>query len=183
MTGSTLRWATEADARGVAVVHVHSWRAAYAGLIPADVLAGLSVEQRTEGWTRWIAASSREAATDFDTALPHRLLVAENDGRIVGWVAFGPGRDAGEGHRGELGGLYVHPDRWSTGVGASLIRRAETELRAAGNTEAYAWVLSGNQRAINFYERQGWLADGASKVADEGGARELVELRHVRRLP
>ena len=52
MTGGTLRWATEADAREVAVVHVDSWRAAYANLIPSEVLAALSVEQRTAGWTR-----------------------------------------------------------------------------------------------------------------------------------
>ncbi|MBS3178805.1 MULTISPECIES: GNAT family N-acetyltransferase [unclassified Pseudoclavibacter] len=183
MRGSTLRWATEADARGVAVVHVDSWRAAYAGLIPAEVLAGLSVEQRSEVWKRWIVASSRGETTDLGAPQPHRLLVAQERERIVGWVAFGPGRDAGEGHRGELGGLYVHPDHWSTGVGASLIGHAETELRAAGHTDAYAWVLSGNQRAIGFYERQGWLADGASKVADEGSARALVELRHTKPLP
>ncbi|WP_181064240.1 hypothetical protein [Pseudoclavibacter sp. AY1F1] len=34
MTGSTLRWATEADARSVAVAHLDSWRAACVGLIP-----------------------------------------------------------------------------------------------------------------------------------------------------
>ncbi|PPF87191.1 GNAT family N-acetyltransferase [Pseudoclavibacter sp. RFBJ3] len=182
MTGGTLRWATEADARAVAIVHVDSWRAAYAGLIPSEVLAALSVEQRTAGWTRWIAASLRGDATDLDAVRPHRLLVAEDGERIVGWAAFGPGRDPDDGHRGELGGLYVHPDHWSTGVGAALIRRAEQELRTAGHSDAYVWVLTGNDRAIGFYERQGWRADGASKIADEGSARALVELRHTKPL-
>lgn len=163
-------------------MHVDSWRAAYAGLIPSEVLTALSVEQRTAGWTRWIVASLRGDPTDLDATSPHRLLVAEDGERIVGWAAFGPGRDAGDGRRGELGGLYVHPDHWSTGVGASLIRRAEQELRSAGHTDAYVWVLSGNHRAIDFYERQGWHADGASKTADEGSARALVELRHAKPL-
>ncbi len=200
MTGGTLRWATEADARAVAIVHVDSWRAAYAGLIPSEVLAALSVEQRTAGWTRWIAASLRGDATDLDAVRPHRLLVAEDGERIVDWAAFGHGRDPDDGHRGELGGLYVHPDHWhghrgelgglyvhpdhwSTGVGASLTRRVEQKLRTAGHANAYVWVLSGNERAIGFYERQGWRADGASKIADEGSARALVELRHTKRLP
>ena len=76
----------------------------------------------------------------------------------------------------------MYPDHWSTGVGASLIRRVEQELRTAGHTDAYVWVLTGNKRAIGFYERQGWRADGASKIADEGSARALVELRHTKPL-
>ncbi len=40
-----IRPATPKDAQGIAWVHVETWRAAYAGLIPANVLAQLSVEQ------------------------------------------------------------------------------------------------------------------------------------------
>ena len=38
-----LRDATQADAHAIANVLVQSWRAAYRGLLPSDVLAGLSV--------------------------------------------------------------------------------------------------------------------------------------------
>ena len=33
------------DARGIAEVHVRSWQAAYAGIIPDEELARLSVDQ------------------------------------------------------------------------------------------------------------------------------------------
>ncbi len=50
-----MRDAVPGDARAIAGVHVASWRAAYAGLMPDTVLAGLSVEERTASWTRLLA--------------------------------------------------------------------------------------------------------------------------------
>ncbi len=152
MVDLQVRWADLDDVRGVAIVHVDSWRAAYQGLIDQHVLDALRVDQRADGWSRWITASLSGQGTDGASAEPHRLLVAELDGRIVGWAAFGAGRDEGTTHRGELAGLYVHPDYWSQRVGHALIARVEQELIAEGRTEAYLWVLRGNDRAIRFYE-------------------------------
>ena len=108
--------------------------------------------------------------------------MAEFDGPIVGWATFGTGRDPGMTDLGELAGLYVHPDHWSERIGHTLLRRVEQELRAEGRTKAYLWVLRGNDRAISFYKRHGWDADGIEKLGEAGGARQLHELRHVRRL-
>ena len=174
MADHRIRWGVLDDAREVAIVHVESWRHGYAGLIDQQVLDALSVDERTEGWGGWITTSTTPAQ-------PHRLLVAEVDGVIAGWATFGPGRDPGMGGHGELAGLYVHPDHWSTGVGHALIRRAEHELRSAGFTDAYLWALRGNDRAFAFYERQGWTADGGEKVAEVAGA-TLHERRFSRRL-
>jgi len=41
-----IRPATPEDARAIAEVHVASWRYAYRGLLPDDVLDRLSVEER-----------------------------------------------------------------------------------------------------------------------------------------
>ncbi len=68
------------------------------------------------------------------------------------------------------------------GIGHALIEHAELALRDEDWREAYLWVLHGNERASRFYERHGWHADGAEKVGAAGGATELRELRHVRRL-
>lgn len=177
-----VRWARVDDAAGVAAVHVDAWRAAYAGLIDQSVLDALRVEQRTASWTSWIARSLDGIPTDSDERPSHRMLVAELDGRVLGWAGFGAGRDADDSERGELAGLYAHPNVWSSGVGHALIMRAEAELRAEGWNEAYLWVLRGNTRAVDFYERHGWHADGGEKFGDAGGATGLHELRHVRTL-
>ncbi|GAA4676645.1 GNAT family N-acetyltransferase [Frondihabitans cladoniiphilus] len=180
MGEATIRWAAVDDARGVAVVHVETWRAAYAGLIDDAVLAGLDVDRRTAGWTRWITHSLAGEETDGPGVPPQKLVVADVDGRVVGWAGFGPGRDEGTAGRGELGGLYVHPAFWSQKIGHALVDRVEAELTAAGFASAYLWVLDGNERAIRFYERHGWAADGGEKVGAGGGATGLHELRHTR---
>lgn len=166
-----VRTAAINDARGVAIVHVTSWQASYRGLMPDDVLDGLSVEQREGGWREIIAA----------TDTPGRTIVADLDGEIVGWAAFGPGRDAEASEQGELWGLYAHPHAFSTGVGHALITAVETALLEDGFASAYLWVLDGNDRAANFYERHGWIADGIVKL-DERQTMTLLEQRRVKSL-
>lgn len=166
-----IRSATAADADGVALVHVRSWQAAYRGLMPQDVLDGLSVAERAANWQRILTETSRGSQT----------LVVERDGMIVGWASFGTARDDEAPGTGELWGIYAHPDAWSLGVGHTLIIAVEEALRAEGHEVAYLWVLDGNDRAATFYERHGWASDGATKV-DERPGMTVLERRHVKRL-
>lgn len=166
-----IRAAAVDDAHGIAVVHVTSWQTAYRGLMPDDVLDGLSIEQREEGWRRILD----------DSHATGRTIVADRDGAIVGWASFGPGRDAEASGQGELWGLYARPDEFSTGVGHALISAAETALRQGGFTSAYLWVLDGNDRAATFYERLGWIEDGAVKL-DERQGMTLLERRRTKLL-
>lgn len=165
-----IRPAAAADAHSIAVVHVRSWQAAYRGLMPQDVLDGLSIAEREAGW-RDILADGRRS----------RTLVVEHDGDVIGWASFGDARDEDAAATGELWGIYVHPQKWSTGVGHALLVAVEQELLAAGHTRAYLWVLAGNARAAEFYERHGWAADGGTKVDDRPGL-TLSELRHTKLL-
>jgi ribosomal protein S18 acetylase RimI-like enzyme len=151
------------DANAIAGIHVRSWQAAYRGLIPDDVLDGLSVERRTETWRGWLA-----------TASPVAVWVAEEEGgRIVGFVSAGPSEDR---DAAEIQAIYVEPDRSGRGIGRALLRRAVDELRAGGHAEVVLWVLDGNDRAQRFYEAAGWRADGGAKVE----AMEGVDLSQVR---
>ena len=72
-----IRAATISDAYSIAEVQVAGWQAAYRGIMPDSVLDGLSVPKREEMWQR-ILAEQR-----------FQLLVAEQDGRIIGFVDFG----------------------------------------------------------------------------------------------
>ncbi|WP_130449521.1 GNAT family N-acetyltransferase [Zhihengliuella halotolerans] len=176
------RWATLDDAEGIARVHIAAWQAAYRGLLPDDVLDGLDVSRRTRSWSRWLTASAAGEPTDDSSPVSHRLLVAETGARIVGWAGFGAGRDEGAAHLGELAGFYVHPLHWGRRVGHALLVDVEQELLAARFEAAYLWVLRGNSRAVEFYERHGWHADGTGKTGAAGGANGLHELRHRRQL-
>ena len=69
------------DARGIAEVHVRSWQAAYAGIVPDEDLAQLSVDEREQFWAQIL---SKGVCATFD--LVNRDLVG-------GWSGFGPARD------------------------------------------------------------------------------------------
>jgi GNAT superfamily N-acetyltransferase len=97
-------------------------------------------------------------------------LLAWSGGRLVGFSSTGPGRDdPAEGLPPlELMGLYVRASTYGTGVGFALLQEA------IGDADAYLWVLDGNERAIGFYERQGFRFDGATKPEDVGLERRMV---------
>ncbi|WP_449408186.1 N-acetyltransferase family protein [Microbacterium maritypicum] len=177
-----IRDARVEDARGVAVVHVDSWRAAYVGLIDQEVLDRQSVDARTTMWSAWIERSLAGESTDGYGSVAHRLVVAESGGRILGWASYGRGRDDETGDDGEVAGLYAHPDAWSQGVGSALLRHAEDALRTEGRRHAYLWVLDGNERAIGFYRAHGWATDGGEKFGEGGSVDGLHELRMSRLL-
>jgi hypothetical protein len=46
--GGSIRVAGVADAAAIAAVHEEAWRETYMGIVPVQVLAGLSVDRRTE---------------------------------------------------------------------------------------------------------------------------------------
>jgi ribosomal protein S18 acetylase RimI-like enzyme len=155
-----IRAGTPADAEGVARVHVETWQAAYAHVFPRDRLLALSVEDRAGFWREYPP------------------LVAEVDGRIVGFVSVGPSRD--EGGDGELFAIYVHPDQWGTGVGRALIEAGEARLRELGHSEADLMVLEDNPRARRFYEAAGWESADVRSITVFGI--EVPEIRYRKRL-
>jgi ribosomal protein S18 acetylase RimI-like enzyme len=55
-------------------------------------------------------------------------------------------------------------------------------MRQRGFTQVILWVLKGNDRAINFYERQGLVFDGKAKTEAVDQTLELHELRYRMRL-
>ncbi|WP_416980755.1 GNAT family N-acetyltransferase [Streptomyces sp. T028] len=92
-------------------------------------------------------------------SLPHlrdhlRMLVAEEDGEIIGTAQVSLAQDSPEPGQGHLN-VYVHPTRTGRGAGALLVRAAEEHLAAHGATHLYAWVPDepGNRA---FAERHGY---------------------------
>lgn len=165
-----LRDATPADARAVATVLVRSWRAAYRGLLPDDVLAGLSVHDRERLWSDSLTA--RPAHTGF--------VVATLEDAVVGVAAAGPPlvpEDRADPTLGDLYALYLDPDVWRRGIGTRLHAAALDRLRSFGFTHAGLWVLDTNARAREFYDRHGWTDTGRTRVDQGPGGTELHERR------
>jgi GNAT superfamily N-acetyltransferase len=139
-----VREALAEDAGDIARVQIETWRAAYAHVLPASLLAGLSVEQQASNWAGWLELPE------------HFVLVAEHGGRISGFASAAPGGE--EDRVGELQALYVEPSAWDCGLGRALIIEAERRLGEAGCREAVLRVFEDNPRARRFYEAGGWAA-------------------------
>jgi ribosomal protein S18 acetylase RimI-like enzyme len=160
-----IRRATGTDALGVARVHIATWRAAYRGIVPQEFLDSLDVRRRARNYT-------------FDAAGPHDPVtwIALDEGDVVGFVTVGLPRDD-EPRVGEVQALYVASERWRGGLGATLLKAAESLLTQAGATTAYLWVLEDNERGRRFYDAQGWRHADDQQTVEIGGT-PLVELRY-----
>jgi ribosomal protein S18 acetylase RimI-like enzyme len=149
-----LREARRGDELAVAEVHVRSWQEAYRELMPPEFLAGLDPRDRA---ARYEFEGGEEAPTTVVATLDG------GEGPIVGFVTFGPSRDADAEGLGEIYALYVDPARHQAGAGRLLMAEARRRLVDLGIEEAVLWVLQGNARAARFYEREGWARDGATR--------------------
>jgi GNAT superfamily N-acetyltransferase len=130
-----VRLAQEADAAGIARVHVDTWRSAYAGLLPDKLLASLSYERRENYWRSLLADANR----------PEFVYVAENeDGQIVGFVSGGPERSGDALYKGELYAIYVLAEHQGRGTGRQLVRANCQRLIEQGLTSMLLWVLDTN---------------------------------------
>ena len=89
------------------------------------------------------------------------ILVAENEGEIIGASIFGSTRDGIKGH-GEVYSFYVIPSYWRKSIGRELVVATLNSLKE-NYENADVWVLEENKRAISFYEALGFVKCGQEK--------------------
>jgi GNAT superfamily N-acetyltransferase len=140
-----IRRARAGDAPGIAVVHVATWRSAYAGLLPDTFLERLSVIRLTGQYDRAIrmGLGLHVAINASGTTEPS----------VVGFTSARRSRSDRLGD-GEVETLYVMDDWQNQGIGGELLRASGKFLAGLGCRSAYAWVLRENPAGF-FYQRLG----------------------------
>jgi ribosomal protein S18 acetylase RimI-like enzyme len=166
----SIRAATPADAEAISRVHIATWQAAYRGQVADAFLESLSerLDGRVEWWRRQLVAGAT-------------ALVAEEGGRVTGFVSFGRAEPPSDPGLGEVYAIYVDAPYWDRGHGRALMDGALDALRGRGSAAAVLWVLGSNVRARRFYDRGGWAVDGGTKIETIGGE-PLQEVRYRRSL-
>lgn len=167
------------DAADYAHAHIELLNTTYAHLVDAAYARLRRAE--FDGRVAELLADLEEAeGADAEGRDPVRQhLIAHNErGAVVGVAASGEGIGAWE--RPHLRGvwtppattfcldhLYIVPGAQGSGLGQALLDAALPDHR-----DAYLWVYGDNARAIRFYERNGFVADGlaASTGAAWGNA-------------
>jgi ribosomal protein S18 acetylase RimI-like enzyme len=104
----------------------------------------------------------RELAEVDEYVRDHVAVVAERDGRLVGFVLA---RMKGS-VRGYVSDLYVTRDARRSGVAAALMREAVSRLREGGARVVELELLAGNHDASTVYERWGFHESIVTLVAD-----------------
>ncbi|SEE01328.1 Predicted N-acetyltransferase YhbS [Streptomyces sp. 2131.1] len=70
----------------------------------------------------------------------YRMLVAEEDGEVIGTAQVGLNHESPEPGQGFCN-PYTHPERTGRGAGSLLLRTAEEYLALAGAVSVHTWVL------------------------------------------
>ena len=153
---------TDAEKDGKAFVHYTAWTETYTGLMPEEYLSGRSLDRQ------------RQRTYEH----PENTLVAVADGRVVGFACYHPAaRDfVSVKPAAEIGALYVLEAYQRRGIGSALMRACLSRMPPLPTA---LFVLRGNEKAIRFYEKNGFVFTGARLEQPVTGG-TLVELEMVR---
>lgn len=163
------RPATFDDALPIAETQVAVWRSAYRDLLPDALMDRMTVPDREKGWRRILEA--------YEASGRGAVIVAEQEGKVVGFLSCGDQRDDALSDRfsGEISAIYVEASR--QGIGTGLMAAGAQALLDMGHEAAALWVLSDNAVARAFYERlQG--AQVSERLAEDGPENNLSEVAY-----
>jgi GNAT superfamily N-acetyltransferase len=161
-----IREATMPDADAIARVHIDSSQEAYAPL--AQEWPAADLDARRARWerflTRWQQDSERFG------------LVAEVDGRVVGFIVAGPARRDDVGAEVEVTVIHVLPEHRGKGVGSMLWAAACERVRGPALRSMYVETLA-ELRCCSFYEAHGGeLASRTTETWYGGAVTKVVYL-------
>lgn len=138
----TIRKAILSDAKGIAKVHVDSWKTTYANIVSDEYLSNLTYESRERMWTNGIPNGG--------------VYVAENhEGIIVGFSTGGKERSGNyNGYDGEIFAIYILKKYQGKGIGKALVKPVIDEIKEMGLNSMLVLVLKDNTSRL-FYESLG----------------------------
>jgi len=162
-----IRLMTIDDIPRAAEIHVFGWRHTYRGIVSDDILFNkMSVARSTQRFAD--GASSGDLET-----------YVYDDGIIKGFMTVFNCLDEDTTDSFEIVGLYIDPFMQRGGVGAKMIRFCEEIAAERGFSKVCLWVLTENANARAFYEKMGYMPDGASKFLDGLDAWEVRYAKNI----
>ena len=151
-----LRRASIEDARSIAEIHAQSWQETYLGVMRAEALAAIDLDDWTRRWRERIGSSEDAQAVfiacDGDAPVGFARCGRQSNPKLVPL-----------GFDGDIASIYLLRRVQRRGLGRRLMGRLAEYLISAGCASAAVWVLRDSPKARGFYE-----ALGAEPVGVEG---------------
>lgn len=168
-----IRLALPDDAFQMAEISSLSWEAAYKDIIPMEFI-------NEQNATR-LALFKRIITADND-----KQYIIECDSKAVGIMCVAPPQveniktemDTGiDDSFWELHGIYLHPDYFHQGIGTTALEFAFNKAKENRVKNMIVWVFAENLSTIKFYEKCGFVADGATKLYYCGKKVNCIRMR------
>lgn len=156
----SVRPAVPGDEAVITGVQLRAWRVSHAQALGAAVLDSLDAAAVRDLWADAIVSPPTPA---------HRVLVACDGPRVVGFAATAPTADGDV----EVLALEVDPDHQKGGHGSRLLAACVDLAREDGAGLLYTWVLDDDPAREQFLSASGLGPDGAERaLTAEGGPAE-----------
>jgi GNAT superfamily N-acetyltransferase len=166
----SVRLAWPSEASGIAELQRRAWSSQPPEIAEA-LLGSIDAISMAEAW---------QAAIERPPQARCRVLVAVENGRLVGFATTVPGQDADldDADDGQLEELEIDPQAQRRGHGSRLLNASIDTLRADGFRRAVCWISAADDARRTFLVDAGWATDGSWREigSDEGG----VRLKQVR---
>lgn len=149
-----IRNVQQGDANALAYIQTESWKAAFAGILDAEILAKCTNIDR--------ATAMYQGLLDENKGNGYLLTVDGEPHCIAYWDAA---RDSEFVGKAELICIHSLPDNWRKGFGSQMMDLVLTDIKKSGYSEVVLWVFRDNLRARAFYEAKGFARKGIAKPA------------------
>ena len=149
-----IRKVQQGDANALAYIQTESWKAAFAGILDAEMLAKCTDIDR--------ATAMYQRLLDENKGNGYLLTVNEKPHCIAYWDAA---RDPEFAGKAELICIHSLPDNWHKGFGSQMMDFVLDDIKKDGYSEVVLWVFRDNLRARAFYEAKGFILKGTARPA------------------
>jgi ribosomal protein S18 acetylase RimI-like enzyme len=151
--------------------------------VPADGPRLVALDRDTWSPENAVAPLRDEVTDFFERRPPGDVLVAEEDGVVVGYTQFGrPTPLASNEHVLHIQGLAVDPSVQRRGVARQLLEAAAEEAARRGIRKLGLRVLGGNASARALYESAGFEVEGVLREEFLLDGRYVDDVLMARRL-
>ena len=153
-----IRPASVQDAARIEWIARRTWAQTYAGLIPDEAQEAFLAQAYA---LPALETAIREANGS------HCFLVAEREAQVVAFAEFVPDSTN---RSVELRRIYALPEAQGLGLGSALLEHGLARLRSEGLEGEPLWlrVEAGNQPALDFYARKGFICRPAKSLEAAG---------------